>query len=592
MLKLKKLTVKNFMSFGNIAHEVDLDDELLTLVLGENRDTGIVIDGSGSNGAGKSSLICAISYVFFDKALGNIKKDNLVNKLNEKNMEVTIDFTKNNDSYRIIRGRKPNVLKFFVNNHEFDESKAQGENRETQPEIEKVIGINYELFKEIITLSAQNEPFLKLGAAKQREIIEELLGITQLSSKAEILRENIKETQKLIDQELFKNQTIQNLNEKTLSQITRLQKISDKWDKDHIALVSDLTESISGLEQLDVQNELKLHSSKKDLTDISTKYNGIEKDLKQQERSKRTLVRRLDELQEHLAKATIEKKCYACGQAIDDNHQIMVQTLIDEKIEKEKEISNHNETIKRLTSDLDLIEAQLMKFQETEEPFYSTEKEAWEHNSTIENLKYNLSLETVKINPYIEQIDNLKKENLSKIDNSVLEELKTTKLHQEFLLKILTNKDSFVRKKIIDQSLTFLNFRLDHYLTEIGLEHNVKFQNDLTVSIEKMGREYDFDNLSRGQKTRLIISLNLAFRDVFESLNFPINMIFIDELIDNGLDGAGVDCALKVFKEMARSTKKSIFLVSHREEIKPRVNKTLKVIMENGFSSISHDEED
>jgi DNA repair exonuclease SbcCD ATPase subunit len=592
MLKLKKLTVKNFMSFGNIAHEVDLDDEMLTLVLGENRDTGIVIDGSGSNGAGKSSLICAISYVFFDKALGNIKKDNLVNKLNEKNMEVTIDFTKNNDSYRIIRGRKPNVLKFFVNNQEFDESKAQGENRETQPEIEKVIGINYELFKEIITLSAQNEPFLKLGAAKQREIIEELLGITQLSSKAEILRENIKETQKLIDQELFKNQTIQNINEKTLSQITRLQKISDKWDKDHIALVSDLTESISGLEQLDVQNELKLHSSKKDLTDISTKYNGIEKDLKQQERSKRTLVRRLDELQEHLTKATIEKKCYACGQAIDDNHQIMVQTLIDEKIEKEKEISNHNETIKRLTSDLDLIEAQLMKFQETEEPFYSTEKEAWEHNSTIENLKYNLSLETVKINPYIEQIDNLKKENLSKIDNSVVEELKNTKLHQEFLLKILTNKDSFVRKKIIDQSLTFLNFRLDHYLTEIGLEHNVKFQNDLTVSIEKMGREYDFDNLSRGQKTRLIISLNLAFRDVFESLNFPINMIFIDELIDNGLDGAGVDCALKVFKEMARSTKKSIFLVSHREEIKPRVNKTLKVIMENGFSSISHDEED
>jgi DNA repair exonuclease SbcCD ATPase subunit len=592
MLKLKKLTVKNFMSFGNIAHEVDLDDEMLTLVLGENRDTGIVIDGSGSNGAGKSSLICAISYVFFDKALGNIKKDNLVNKLNEKNMEVTIDFTKNNDSYRIIRGRKPNVLKFFVNNQEFDESKAQGENRETQPEIEKVIGINYELFKEIITLSAQNEPFLKLGAAKQREIIEELLGITQLSSKAEILRENIKETQKLIDQELFKNQTIQNLNEKTLSQITRLQKISDKWDKDHIALVSDLTESISGLEQLDVQNELKLHSSKKDLTDISTKYTGIEKDLKQQERSKRTLVRRLDELQEHLTKATIEKKCYACGQAIDDNHQIMVQSLIDEKIEKEKEISNHNETIKRLTSDLDLIEAQLMKFQETEEPFYSTEKEAWEHNSTIENLKYNLSLETVKINPYIEQIENLKKENLSKIDNSVVEELKTTKLHQEFLLKILTNKDSFVRKKIIDQSLTFLNFRLDHYLTEIGLEHNVKFQNDLTVSIEKMGREYDFDNLSRGQKTRLIISLNLAFRDVFESLNFPINMIFIDELIDNGLDGAGVDCALKVFKEMARSTKKSIFLVSHREEIKPRVNKTLKVIMENGFSSISPDAED
>jgi DNA repair exonuclease SbcCD ATPase subunit len=172
-----------------------------------------------------------------------------------------------------------------------------------------------------------------------------------------------------------------------------------------------------------------------------------------------------------------------------------------------------------------------------------------------------------------------------------LNELTRLQEHQDFLLKLLTSKDSFVRKKIIDQNLSYLNQRLTHYLDRIGLPHTVKFMNDLTVSIEELGRELDFDNLSRGERNRLILSMSWAFRDVWESLYSPINLLFIDELIDNGLDTQGVENALGLLKKMSRERHKSIWLVSHRDELAGRVENILKVVKENGFTSYNTDVE-
>jgi DNA repair exonuclease SbcCD ATPase subunit len=153
----------------------------------------------------------------------------------------------------------------------------------------------------------------------------------------------------------------------------------------------------------------------------------------------------------------------------------------------------------------------------------------------------------------------------------------------------LTSKDSFVRKKIIDQNLSYLNARLTHYLDRIGLPHTVKFQNDLTVSIEELGRELDFDNLSRGERNRLILSMSWAFRDVWESLYSPINLLFIDELIDSGLDTAGMESSLAILKQMSRERHKSIWLVSHRDELAGRVENIMQVVKENGFTSYNTD---
>ena len=153
----------------------------------------------------------------------------------------------------------------------------------------------------------------------------------------------------------------------------------------------------------------------------------------------------------------------------------------------------------------------------------------------------------------------------------------------------MTSKDSFIRKRIIDQNLAFLNQRLAQYLQRIGLPHTVKFLNDLTVEIQELGRDLDFDNLSRGERNRLILSLSWSFRDVWESLYTPVNLLFVDELIDNGLDASGVESALGVLKQMARERNKNVFLISHKDELQGRVNNTLNVIKENGYTSYSND---
>jgi exonuclease SbcC len=178
MFRIKNLTVRNFMSVGNATQAVEFDRRDLTLVLGENIDLGG--DDSGArNGTGKTTIINALSYALYGTALTNIKKDNLINKTNAKGMLVTIDFEVNGESYRIERGRKNNVLKFYIGDveRESKDDNSQGDSRETQAEIERLLGMSHDMFKHIVALNTYTEPFLSLRANDQRTIIEQLLGI-------------------------------------------------------------------------------------------------------------------------------------------------------------------------------------------------------------------------------------------------------------------------------------------------------------------------------------------------------------------------------------------------------------------------------
>jgi DNA repair exonuclease SbcCD ATPase subunit len=157
--------------------------------------------------------------------------------------------------------------------------------------------------------------------------------------------------------------------------------------------------------------------------------------------------------------------------------------------------------------------------------------------------------------------------------------------HQEFLQKLLTNKDSFIRKKIIEQNLSYLNDRLSHYLTALGLPHEVIFQNDLSVGISELGRELSSGNLSRGEMARLSLGLSFSFRDVFESIFQPINLLMIDEQLDAGLDSSGVESAAKLLHNMSREHHKDIWLISHKDELISKCTSILKVVKENGFSN-------
>lgn len=586
MLKLHGLTIKNFMSIGNVTQSLNFSSNDLVLVLGENLDLG---GNDNRNGVGKSTIVNALSYALFGSALTNIKKDNLINKTNMKHMLVTLTFEVNGTEYKIERGRKPGIFKFTKGDVEkdVDEDESQGEGRFTQMEIERTIGISHDMFKHILALNTYVEPFLALRTNEQRVIIEQLLGITKLSEKAEKLKDEAKVTKDEIKEEEFRISAATEANKRIEQNILSLEAKSATWNRAKENKIIKLQTSIEELLTVDIDLEIELHKSKKEVEDLTAEYRSLTKELTGLEKDVLDVTKAISRLDKVLASST-EKICPTCNQEMDKEthdkvHNEYVAQHLDAKTKSLEKIKKRDETKTLATS----VASMIPKLPET---FYNTLAEAYNHKTTLDTFGNSLQNELETLNPYVDQIESLRKDGLQEIDFKILNELVKLRDHQDFLLKLLTNKDSFIRKKIIDQNLAFLNHRLAHYLTDIGLPHEVKFKSDLEVEISMYGKEFDFDNLSRGERTRLILSLSWSFRDVYESMNDKINLLFIDELIDSGLDSSGVESALAILKKMSRENKRNIYLISHRDELIGRVTNVLKVVKEGGFTSLETSE--
>ena len=576
MITLKNITLRNFLSIGQVTQAVDFNKQELTLILGENLDLG----GDGArNGTGKTTLIQGLSYALFGVPINSIRKDNLVNRTNAKGMLVTLEFSVGNTEYKIERGRKPNILKFYVNNSlQKAQDDAQGENKETQAAIEKLINMTSDMFRHIVVLNTYSEPFLALKTNEQRDIIEQLLGITLLSEKAEIIKDMVRNSKDAIQQEEFKVKAIEEANKRVKEQIEALKRRQKLWQLKHDEDLERLVIDYTRLSTIDIDQELQAH---KDLiayneqvslcSAYDSKIASLRREIDREYKNHTKLEAEVMSLKEH--------KCYACGQDFhDDQHADVLKKKYDASTESKNSLDDHR-------FQLDELQKSPVTVGTKPNTHYKTEAEAVKHSSQVANLLQQMESKSTEADPYFEQISDMESKALQEIDFELINKLTRTMDHQKFLLDLLVSKDSFVRKKIIDQNLSYLNVRLTHYLDKIGLPHQVVFQNDLNVEITELGRELDFDNLSSGERNRLILGLSFAFRDVWENLYKPINTLFIDELIDSGLDTMGVENAIAILKDMSRRRQKSIWLVSHREELAGRVPSVLKVVKEGGFTS-------
>ena len=682
MITVKNITLRNFLSIGNVTQAVDFDKKDITLILGENLDLG----GDGArNGTGKTTLIQGLSYALFGAPINSIRKDNLINRTNEKGMLVTLEFNVNGTDYKIERGRKPNILKFYVNNVQQKATEdQQGENKETQAAIERVLSLTPEMFKHIVVLNTYSEPFLALKNNEQREIIEQLLGITLLSEKADVVKDLIRQSKDDIQQEEFRIKAVEEANKRVKEQIDSVKRRQTLWKKKHEEDLASLATEYEELSKIDIEVELQAHKDlvvwnqqkkqqeaydaliarqtawmqkqEKDIKALRTKidelshidfatelqahadlivYNqqvqlktaydskvdSLRKEINKEAKNYDKLTQEIETLKEH--------KCYACGQDFhDDQHTNVLNSKIelwntskshldDLKFQLDELVTNpiivgdkpvtHYKTeaeAVRQSTEINNLKQQISEKEAENNPFseqlldtpsvtlgkrpsthYDTEAQAVEHRSKVSTLLSQIESKAGESDPYQDQIQEMESQALQEVKFDKINEITKAMEHQKFLLDLLTSKDSFVRKKIIDQNLSYLNQRLTHYLDKIGLPHNVVFQNDLSVEITELGRDLDFDNLSRGERNRLILGLSFAFRDVWENLYAPINTLFIDELIDSGLDTMGVENSLAILKDMSRRRHKSIWLVSHREELAGRVPSVLKVIKENGFTT-------
>lgn len=584
---IQTVTAKNFLSIGNQTQAVNFTENHLTLVIGSNLDLGG--DDSGSrNGVGKTAILNALSYALYGNALTKIKKENLINKINGKHMLVTVEFEKNNVKYKIERGRKPNILKFFINNTEIkasDENESQGDSRETQKSIEQVLEMSHTMFKHLLALNTYTEPFLSMGASDQREVIEQLLGITILSEKAENLKENhLKETKELIQKETFRLEGIKTANLNVQRSIDSLKLKSKAWETKKEEEIEALGKAIFHLENVDIEKELLAHAKIKLWEENDTLLRNLNKQKAMLEASLSQATKTKDRYTKEIE--TLKTKiCPACDQQLQDHkHQEMSDSALLSLLDSQKYVD-------KLASDINKIKDEINVIEIVQKPntFYDTEVEALGHKNNLDSLEKRLTEKLQEKDPYKEQIEELKNTAIQEVDWSIINNLTKLKDHQEFLLKLLTNKDSFIRKKIIDQNLAYLNKRLGYYIDRLGLPHRVIFKNDLTVEITQLGQDLDFDNLSRGERNRLILSMSFAFRDVWEGLYHNTNLLFIDELVDSGMDSAGVECALSVLKKMARDRSKNIYLISHKDELVGRVNSVLRVVKEGGFTTYSTD---
>lgn len=573
------------MSVGNATQAINFDRKDLTLVLGENLDLGG--DDSGArNGTGKTTIINALSYALYGNALTSIKKDNLINKTNGKNMLVTIDFQKDGIDYRIERGRKPAVMKFFVAGNEKEiTDDAQGDSRETQAEIERMLGMSHDMFQHIVGLNTYTQPFLSLKANEQRTIIEQLLGITLLSEKAEALKELVKATRDAITQEEFRIKAVGDANRRIQEQIENLKRRQTLWIAKHNEDLDRLVAAYDQLSHIDIEAELIAHQDLTAYNAKSKQINDLNGWITRGRLDEKRELKHVDQLKAEIASLE-NHTCHSCGQAFHDDKQ--------EKMLEDKQKALQEAALQVLATNTQILEneaalAALGELGPQPQVFYDRESDAFEHRSSMAGILQQITTKQAEQDPYAEQITEMTTQALEEIDYSKINDLTSLKEHQEFLHKLLTNKDSFIRKRIIDQNLSYLNARLGQYLDRIGLPHTVKFNNDLTVSITELGRDLDFDNLSRGERNRLILSLSWSFRDVWESLYQPINLLFIDELVDSGLDSSGVENSLAILKKMARDSNKSIWLVSHKDELVGRVHNILKVVKENGFTNYNTD---
>ncbi len=680
-LNITGLTLKNFLSIGNATQAIKFDEHGMTLVLGHNSDAN---GGVTRNGAGKTSILQALSFALYGQPLTKIKIDNLINNINGKAMHVVVDFNKDGKNYRIERGRKPNIMKFYINGEEVSdkENEAKGDNKETQIDINRIVGMTHTMFKHIVALNTYTEPFLKESSGKQREIIEELLGVTQISARAEKLKAMIgttKDTVKSLEAQISATNAANSRIEKS---IERARAEADTWDARQAKTMAEINEQLATTETIDFDAELrvldsidthiaesqKLNTSLRliqgEITQLERSKSGIETDITRIDRdmgksSDQAIARLNDEITRNqnsladgrkklidyneqvahfttLLEAPDDQDCKTCGQALTgtDHLDYVLRRFTEERDKNAKQVNDWTgivalmeqtdtqlrEEIKTVEDDcaekraagaiertrleqeladaVAALDEAMAKKKEDEQAIVllnGKPTSMFESRDEIYSLKYakeSLTAELTRLeveeNPYLNQINSLKTA-IQKVDMKPINEETEALKHQEFLFKLLTSKDSFIRRKIIDQNLAFLNNRLNQYLNKLGLPHEVVFQSDLSVEIMLLGRDFDFDQLSRGESNRVIMATSWAFRDVWESLNNRVNVLWVDEMIDSGLDSNGAENALQILKSFARGGR-NVFLVSHRDELIGRIDRTLYVSKENGFTSISEEE--
>jgi DNA repair exonuclease SbcCD ATPase subunit len=559
------------MSYGANWTEVKFEENVSNFLIGENLDT------KSGNGSGKSSLLNCITYAFYNKPFNNISLPKLVNSTNAlKNtlMEVEMEFKKGPNLYSIYRKRgESHGIVVLKNGEDITPDSVN----ETDNMIENIIGLSYDLFTRIIVFAGSTIPFLDLPVSAQRAQIEELFNISLLSEKAINLKKHIHTTEadiKVQEAIIKEKNNTKKAHERRLSDL--IEKI-ENWENNRISKIKSIEKKLIDIEEINFEKEQELYSKREELEIHINKISSELKTLKTNLSNKKTnLKNKINELN-HLK----DNQCPYCLQDLPDSIQ-KLSSVENEIAELSIEINKLEESNVDKTEDLNALESELkgVKSEIMYDNLPDLVKTKTNKDLMLSELK---GLEEAE-NPYFDTYELLEKEDHS-VNTKVLDELKYKLEHQVFLHKLLTDKNSFIRRKIISKTIPFLNIQMNHYASILGLPHIINFRDDMSCSVSEYGRELDFGNLSSGEKKRVNLAMSLAFRDVWHHLHYHINFLFLDE-IDYGMCDMGIDLIIDLIKEKTKEDELSTWIVMHKPQAVGKFDKDIIVRKENGFSSL------
>ena len=566
MITFQKIRYKNFLSTGNQFIEVCLDQHRTNLVV-------------GTNGAGKSTMLDALTFVLFNKPYRKINKPQLANTTNERECVVEIEFTVNTRQYLVRRGIKPNLFDIIVNGTPLH---READDRAMQRILEEnILKLNYKSFTQIVILGSSTfVPFMQLTASNRREVIEDLLDIRIFSAMNNILKEYVREKKNQVKSLDLKKET---LKDKMKMQKNFIEELENRGN----ANIDANNKKIDTLDQevlLYMKENEGLEESISQFAKEQESVTGAEDKLAKLNNLKGKLSQKVGTITKEHKFFTENTVCPTCTQDIEEEFRL---NRIEDAQNKAKELRDGYEELEKT-----------IKFeQERERQFIALSKEITKltHDISQNNTRINLNqrqirgleneIQTITNNLQNRNTEHEKLEEFRENLHKTIEDLSDKKqeiVYHDFAYSLL--KDDGVKTKIIKKYLPFINQQVNRYLQMMDFYINFKLDEEFGENIESPIHEnFSYSSFSEGEKMRIDLALLFTWREVARVKNSAnTNLLIMDEVFDSSLDGFGTDEFLKIIRYVVQDA--NIFVISHKQDMLDKFENVIKFEKVKGFS--------